>query len=76
MFMTIFGGTFFDVGDGLMEVLSRFTLNRYAIESMLGVLSRGESLADLGVEIGVLAGAGLCALALAGALFRTSEGRR
>ena len=76
MFMTIFGGTFFDVGDGLMEVLSRFTLNRYAIESMIAVLSRGESLADLGVEIGVLAGAGLCALVLAGVMFRTSEGRR
>ena len=75
MFMTIFGGTFFDVGDGLLEVLSRFTLNRYAIESMVGVLDSGLSLADLGVEIAVLAGAGLCALALAGVLFRTSEGR-
>lgn len=76
MFMTIFGGTFFEVGDGLMEVLSRFTLNRYAIESMVGVLARGQNLGDLGIELGVLAGAGLCALILAGALFRTSEGRR
>ena len=76
MFMTIFGGSFFDVGDGLLEVLSRFTLNRYAIESMVGVLVRGEGLGDLGIEVGVLAGAAVCAVALAGVLFRTSEGRR
>ena len=75
MFMTIFGGTFFDVGDGLLEVLSRFTLNRYAIESMVGILERGQSLGDLGFELGVLAGVGVCAVVLAAALFRTSEGR-
>ena len=75
MFMTIFGGTFFDVGDGLLEVLSRFTLNRYAIESMVGILERGQSLGDLGFELGVLAGVGVFAVVLAAALFRTSEGR-
>ena len=76
MFMTIFGGTFFEVGDGLMEVLSRFTLNRYAIESMVGVLDQGRNLGELGVELGVLAGVGVCGLLLAGLLFRTSEGGR
>ncbi len=76
MFMTIFGGTFFEIDGGLMEILSRFTLNRYAIESMVSVLSRGEGLLDLGAEAVVLAGAGLFAVALAGALFRTSEGRQ
>ncbi|MDE2942308.1 MAG: ABC transporter permease [Chloroflexota bacterium] len=75
MFMTIFGGTFFDVGDGLLEVLSRFTLNRYAIESMVGILERGQNLGDMGVELGVQAGVGVCAVVLAAALFRTSEGR-
>ncbi len=75
MFMTIFGGTFFDVGEGLLEVLSRFTLNRYAIESMVGILERGQNLGDLGFELGVLAGVGVFAVVLAAALFRTSEGR-
>ena len=75
MFMTIFGGTFFDVGDGLLEMLSRFTLNRYAIESMVGILERGQSLGDLGVELGVLAGVGVFAVVVAAALFKTSEGR-
>ena len=37
MFMTVFGGTFFDLVPGsALEMLSRFTLNRYAIDAIGG----------------------------------------
>ena len=77
MFMTVFGGTFFDVAAaGPLEMLSRATVNRYAIESMFAVLSAGEGLAHQGVGIAVLLVVTLVGLAVARALFRVSEGGR
>ena len=77
MLMTIFGGTFIDVGDtGPLALLSRLTLNHYAIEAMAGVLSSSSRLVDHGVEAAVMVGAAVVGLALARLAFRASRGGR
>jgi ABC-2 type transport system permease protein len=77
MFMTIFGGTFFDVGDsGPLATLSRFTLNRYAIDALEDILAGGEWLGQQGLEIAVMAGVAIVGLTLARIAFRATEGGR
>ncbi len=77
MFMTIFGGTFFDVtGGGPLDALSRITLTRYAIDSMFGILANGESLAQQGLGAAVLAGVAAVGLLIARTMFRVSGGGR
>ena len=76
MFMTIFGGTFFQAADGPMATVARFTINHYAIESMTGALASGEGLAGQGVGIAVMAGVTLVGLVAARLMFRASEGGR
>ena len=56
MFMTIFGGTFFEVADGPLATIARFTINHYAIESMADILTYGENLSEQGVGIAIMAG--------------------
>ena len=77
MFMTVFGGTFIDVGDtGLMALLSRFTLNKYAIDGLADIISGVGGLGQQGPEAAVLAGVAIVGLIMARALFRASEGGR
>ena len=77
MFMTTFGGTFFDVGDsGALSVLSRLTLNRYAIDALNDIISGADGLAGQGLEMGVMAGVTVVGLTLARAAFRASHGGR
>ena len=72
MFMTVFGGTFFPTSGGALDVLSRITLNRYAIDAIDGMISGGESLGNQGLEAAVVAGATIVALAIARWGFRAS----
>ena len=65
MFMTVFGGTFFPTSGGALDILSRLTLNRYAIDAIDGMISGGESLGSQGLEAAVVAGTMLFALAIA-----------
>ena len=77
MFMTVFGGTFADVGEtGPLGFVSRLTLNRYAIDAMEAVLSGTGRLVDQGAEVAILGGVAVAGLALARTLFRASEGGR
>ena len=77
MFMTTFGGTFFDVGDsGALVVISRLTLNRYAIDALSDIISGADGLAGQGLQIGVMAGVTVVGLALARLAFRASHGGR
>ena len=76
MFMTIFGGTFFDVAEGPLTVVARFTINHYAIESMSGILASDTRLSDEGVGLGIMAGVTVVGLIAARVLFRASEGGR
>ena len=77
MFMTVFGGTFFPIGDsGALNVLSRFTLNKYAIDAFDGVIDGAATLADRWAEIAVVGGAALAGLVAARLIFRvSSEGK-
>ena len=72
MFMTVFGGTFFPTSGGALDILSRITLNRYAIDAIDGMISGGESLGNQGLEAAVVAGATIVALAIARWGFRAS----
>ena len=77
MLMTVFGGTFFDLtGAGPLDLLSKFTLTRYAIDSMFGMLATGQTLVGQGVGIVVHVGVAVVGLAVARTLFRVSEGGR
>ncbi len=76
MFMTIFGGTFFEPSEGPLAVVARFTINHYAIESMSGILSSGAGLLDEGVGLGIMAGITVVGLIAARVMFRASEGGR
>ena len=70
MFMTIFGGTFFDLASaGPLEAISRVTLTRYAIDAMFAIIGGGESLLQQGVAAAVLAGFTLGGLLIARLLF-------
>ena len=75
MFMTVFGGTFFNVGEsGAMATLSNFTLNKHAIDLLMaGIHSGPSALGDAGVAIAVLVGTCIVALAAARLVFRAVE---
>ena len=77
MFMTVFGGTFFDLIPGsALELLSRFTLNRYAIDAIGGVVDGAESLTAQGMELAVMSGVVVVGLLAARLLFRSAGGGR
>ena len=76
MFMTVFGGTFFDVSSGPLALLSQFTINGHAIDSMASVLSAGESLGQQGLGISVMGGVTIVGLVAARMLFKVTEGGR
>ena len=77
MFMTVFGGTFFDLVPGsALEMLSRFTLNRYAIDAIGGVVDGAKSLTAQGTELAVMGGVMVVGLLAARLLFRSAGGGR
>ena len=77
MFMTVFGGTFFDVGEeGFLAVMSRFTLNKYALDAFEEILSGTGSVAGQRLELAVFAGVTVVALIAARLLFRVSGAGR
>ena len=77
MFMTVFGGTFFDLaGSGPLDLLSRFTLTRYAIDSMFAMLASGQTLAGQFTGIAVHVGVAAVALVIARTMFRVAGGGR
>ena len=74
MFMTVFGGTFFPIGDsGVLQILSRFTVNKYAIDAYEGILGETATLADATFEIALLGGVAVVCLIVARVLFRVSS---
>ncbi len=73
MFMTVFGGTFFDVGsEGFLFLLSKITINHYAIEAMSQILSTGAQITDQLVGIGVMLGVTVIGLVIARILFKVT----
>ena len=71
MLMTTFGGTFVPFEGGIMEVVSRFTLNRHAYEALRDILAGSGGFAEQGVGIAIMGAVVVLGLAAARAVFRT-----
>ncbi len=77
MGMVMLGGTFFEISEGsVLYTISRFSINTYANDAFKTIIARGGSLADLGLELGVLAGVAVVGLGLSRILFRAMPGGR
>ena len=77
MTMVVLGGTFFDIPEGgVMNVLSKISFNTYANDALKAIINEGSSLADVGMELAVLAGVALVALPLGRLLFKVLPGGR
>jgi len=75
--MVMLGGTFFAISEGsVLYTISRFSINTYANSAFNTVIAQGGSLADVGLELGVLAGVILVGLVLSRILFRVMPGGR
>lgn len=73
-YMAIFGGNFIEIsGEGVLGLISKFTLNRHVIEAMFGVLAEGESWWQQGGAIALMVVTALLGLALARWSFRFSD---
>ena len=71
------GGTFFEITEGsVFEIISRASLNTYANSAFRTIIAQDGSLADLGLEMGVLAGVIVVGLALSRILFKVMPGGR
>jgi ABC-2 type transport system permease protein len=77
MATTMLGGTFFEIPEGsTLYTISRFSINTYANTAFNAVIAQGGSLADAGLELGVLVGVIVAGLILSRILFRAVPGGR
>jgi ABC-2 type transport system permease protein len=77
MVMVILGGTFFEISEGgVMNVLSKISINTYANDAFKTIIDGGGSLSDVGLDLGVLAGVAVAGLLAARFLFRAFQGGR
>ncbi len=75
MVMVMLGGTFFELSEGsVLYTISRFSINTYANDAFKTVISEGGSLANLGMELGILAGVAVVGLGLSRVLFKVMPG--
>jgi len=75
MAMVMVSGTFFAIPEGtVLETISRISINTYANDAFKTIIAEGGSLADLGVELGILAGVAVVALGVSRILFRVMPG--
>jgi ABC-2 type transport system permease protein len=75
MVMVMLGGTFFEIGEGsVLHTLSQFSINTYANSAFTTVIAEEGSLANLGMELGVLAGVTVVGLILSRILFKVMPG--
>jgi ABC-2 type transport system permease protein len=71
MLMTTFSGTFVPFEGGIMEIVSRFTLNRHAYEALREILAGSGGFSEQGLGIAIMAAVVVLGLAAARAVFRT-----
>ena len=77
MSMVMLGGTFFEISEGsVLYTISRVSLNTYANDAFKTIIAQGGSLADIGMELGVLAGVAVVGLAISRVLFKVMPGGR
>ena len=71
----MFGGTFFEIAGGTtLYTISRISVNSYANEAFDVIIAKGGSLADVGFELGVLAGVMVVGLIVSRLIFRVVPG--
>lgn len=74
-YMAIFGGNFIEISnEGVLGLISQFTLNRHVIDAMIAVLAAGERWWQQDGAIALMALTTLLALALARWCFRFADG--
>ncbi|TET17957.1 MAG: ABC transporter permease, partial [Dehalococcoidia bacterium] len=77
MATVILGGTFFEIPEGgVLNVLSKLSINTYANDAFETIIAEGGTLADVGLQMGVMAGAAAVGLLLGRILFRVMPGGR
>ncbi len=77
MTMVMAGGTFFEIAEGsVFEIISRASINTYANSAFKTIITQEGSLADLGLELGVLAGVTVVGFGLSRILFKVMPGGR
>ena len=75
MVMVMLGGTFFEIGEGsVLYTLSQFSINTYANSAFKMIIAEGGSLANLALELGVMAGVAMVGLILSRVLFKVMPG--
>jgi ABC-type multidrug transport system permease subunit len=73
--MVMLGGTFFEITPGsVFYTLSKFSINTYANDAFRTLIAEGGSLADLGLELGVLAGVAVVGMGLSRIFFKVMPG--
>jgi ABC-2 type transport system permease protein len=75
MVMVMLGGTFFEIGEGsVFATLSKFSINTYANDAFKMIIAEEGSLANLGLELGVMVGVAVVGLILSRVLFKVMPG--
>jgi ABC-2 type transport system permease protein len=75
MVMVMLGGTFFEISKGsVLYTISQFSINTYANNAFKTLISQGGSLANLGLELGVMGGVAVVGLVLSRVLFKVMPG--
>ncbi len=75
MVMVMLGGTFFEISEGsVLYSISQFSINTYANSAFKTIIAEGGSLANLGLELGVMAGVAVVGLILSRILFKVMPG--
>jgi len=77
MATVMLGGTFFEIAEGSpLYAISKVSINTYANDAFNTIIAQEGSLADVGPELGVLAGVIVAGLVLSRFLFRVMPGGR
>jgi len=77
MVMVMLGGTFFEISEGsVLYTISKVSINTYANDAFKTIIAQGGSLADVGMELGVLGGGIVVGLGLSRIFFRVMPGGR
>jgi len=75
MAMVMLGGTFFEISEGtVMATISKISINTYVNDALKTIIAQGGSLADVGLELGVLAGVIVAGLGISRIIFRVMSG--
>ena len=77
MAMVMLGGTFVEIPEGgVLNVLSKVSINTYANDAFKTIIAEGGTLADVGLQMVVMAGVAVVGLILGRTLFRVMPGGR